>query len=195
METYKFFPIIDKNLHSKLKIDEIGLYSISTPKNASIISQLIKKNINYNDNIIITDAMAGVGGNTISFSSYFYFVNSIEIDETRFNYLVSNSSLYNKENILCIKGNFFDYITKLYQDILFLDPPWGGKTYKDNLNFRIKINEEYIEDICNYIIEKGLCNMIALKLPLNYDLEYMNMIKKEIIIERMEKMLLIIIKL
>ena len=193
--TYKYFPYINKTLHNKLRIDEVGLYSISTPKNASIISQLIKKNINYQDNIIITDAMAGVGGNTISFSSYFYIVNSIEIDNIRFEYLVSNIQLYNKENILCLKGNFLDYISKMYQDIIFLDPPWGGKNYKEHEIIKIKIDDKTLEEICIYIIENKVCNVIALKLPLNYDLEEIKKIKQELIIEKLEKMILLIIKI
>ena len=192
---YKYFPFLNKTLHIKLKIDEVGLYSISTPKNALIISQLIKKNINSHDNIIITDAMAGVGGNTISFSSFFYLVNSIEIDNTRFEYLVSNIQLYNKENILCIKGNFLDYITKMYQDIIFLDPPWGGKNYKDYDMIKINIDDKTLEQVCSYIIDNNLCNIIAIKLPLNYDLEEINKIRQEIIVEKLEKMMLIIIKI
>ena len=189
---YKYFPYLSKNKHSQLKIDDIGMYSISTPKNADIISQLIKKNF-FEQNIIITDAMAGVGGNTLSFASNFYYVNAIEIDTRRFNYMVSNLSLYSKDNVLCIKGNYMDLIYQIYQDVIFMDPPWGGKSYKEFEEISLEINGRSLESICEEIRINKLCKMIVLKLPLNYNLDKFSSELKEFKqVEELKKMLIVI---
>ena len=80
----KIFPKV--NNMDKLQYDEEGLYSISRPEDANEISEII---INYtgNNNLNILDATAGLGGNTISFSKYFKYVKSIELDINRFNLL------------------------------------------------------------------------------------------------------------
>ena len=94
----RFFPELDDNkLIEYLKIDDVGEYSISTPDDAKkitkiIIQQLVDMGKDL-DNIIITDATAGVGGNTISFSKNFKQINAIEIDKDRFNYLIDNINL------------------------------------------------------------------------------------------------------
>lgn len=189
---YKYFPQISKNLYSRLKIDDVGLYSISTPKNADIISRIIKKYI-FNPNIIITDAMAGVGGNSISFGTFFYYVNSIELDPLRFNYLVSNIDLYSKNNILCIKGDYLDLMFLLKQDVIFLDPPWGGKTYKDFETVSLTINDRSLEELCEQIYNAKICKMLVLKLPLNYNTSNFSInLKKHILIEKLPKMLIVI---
>ena len=168
------------------------MYSISTPKNADIISKLIKKNF-FAQNIIITDAMAGVGGNTLSFASNFYYVNAIEIDTRRFNYMVSNLSLYSKDNVLCIKGNYMDLIYQIYQDVIFMDPPWGGKSYKEFEEISLEINGRSLESICEEIRINKLCKMIVLKLPLNYNLDKFSSELKEFKqVEELKKMLIVI---
>ena len=192
---YKYFPFINKCKYEDLKIDEIGLYSISTPKNADIISRLIKKHLNK-ENIIITDAMAGVGGNTLSFSSFFYYVVSIELDITRFNYLVSNINLYSKTNTLCIHGDYMNLMRKIQQDVIFLDPPWGGKTYKEHETITLTINDIPLEDIAEMIRKDKLCKILVLKLPLNYDTcNFSNELKENMIIDRLTKMLIVLFKI
>lgn len=189
---YKYFPYIDKYKYDNLKIDEIGLYSISTPKNADYISKLIRKHIKK-ENIIITDAMAGVGGNTLSFSSFFYYVISIELDLIRFNYLVSNINLYMKTNTICINGDYMDLLYKIQQDVIFLDPPWGGKTYKEHETITLTINEIPLEEISEMIRKDKLCKLLVLKLPLNYDTcNFSNELKENMIIDKLAKMLIIL---
>jgi 16S rRNA G966 N2-methylase RsmD len=188
----KYFPYISKHLYSKLKIDDIGLYSISTPKNADTISKIIKSYF-LNKNIVITDAMASVGGNTLSFSNYFYYVNAIEIDSKRFNYLVSNINLYNKNNIICINENYIDIIYKIYQDVIFIDPPWGGKTYKDFETIQLTINDIELETLCYNISKQKICKMLILKLPLNYNTNKFSTELKAIMVKyKLSKMLIII---
>lgn len=189
---YKYFPYISKNKHSQLKIDDVGMYSISTPKNADIISRLIKKNF-VAQNIIITDAMASVGGNTLSFASHFYYVNSIEIDTERFNFLVSNINLYCKDNVLCLKENYMNVMHLIYQDVIFIDPPWGGKSYKDCKDISLEINGKTLESICEEIYNAKICKMIVLKLPLDYNLNKFSSILKEFMqIEELKKMLIVL---
>ena len=77
----KIFPKIN-NLNNELKYDVEGLWSITQPSEANIISILIQSDIGYNSKIL--DATAGIGGNTISFANYFKNVTAIEIHKSRF---------------------------------------------------------------------------------------------------------------
>jgi 16S rRNA G966 N2-methylase RsmD len=58
----------------------------------------------------------------------------------------------------------------LNQDVIYIDPPWGGPDYKNKKNLKIIINTKKLETICDEIIEKKLCKLLVLKLPYNYDL-------------------------
>jgi hypothetical protein len=89
------------------------------PKEAEIISMTIKdllkiSLINRNiksDNIVVTDGTANVGGNTLSFSSHFKKVNSIEYNHNTFEGLKHNcKNIYKRKNI-----EFYDF-TKINID-------------------------------------------------------------------------------
>lgn len=189
---HKYFPHINKEKRNELKIDTIGLYSISPPKNAEIITNYVKKYFK-NSNIIVTDAMAGVGGNSLSFATSLYHVNAIEIDEERFYYLAYNIGLFSKTNVLCINENYLNIMHKLKQDVIFIDPPWGGKNYKNANKMTIDIDNISLENICNNIYENKLCSMLILKLPLNYDVgNFGESIKKYMKIEILQKILILL---
>tara|TARA_B110000037_G_C17112366_1_gene502405 strand:- start:1741 stop:2346 length:606 start_codon:yes stop_codon:yes gene_type:complete len=173
MSSVKFlFPKTNNN--KLLKIDEIGKYSISKPDDADSISQFISKNVlnvqNNLNNIIITDCTAGVGGNTISFCKYFNFVNSIEVDKIRFNYLKNNIEIFNLDNCKLINSDMLSDIFKIKQDILFIDPPWGGIDYCKKANLDLFINKIEITDVCNKILKCKICKLLVLKLPYNYNI-------------------------
>jgi len=167
----KIFP--EHKNYSKLKYDLEGLWSITHPLPANLISQLIKnylqeKKIIIND-LIITDTTAGLGGNTISFSKYFKLVNSIEIDKKRFKLLENNINIFELNNIKLFNINFLIKIKQLKQDVIFMDPPWGGPNYKTKKKVNISINNINLDEIIKNIAKQA--KLIALKLPINFDLE------------------------
>ena len=152
------------------KYDDVGIYSFSKPKDAITITKIIiahLEKINKNSKcLIITDATAGIGGNIFSFSNYFLRINAIELDKSRFEYLKSNCKNFN--NIVYYNSDFLKIIDNCYQDIIFIDPPWGGKNYKKIKDIEIIISEKHLNEICNILLDK--CMLIILKLPINYNL-------------------------
>lgn len=166
------FPDNDK-LHL-IKTDEEGLYSISSKNVSKFICNIIKKYLrtsNYND-IIITDATGGIGGNTIGFMNIYGHVNSIEINKIRFDYLVNNVKLYydeNKLNVTFYNDDYLNIFKKIKQDIIFFDPPWGGKDYKNNDNISLFLSGINMINICNEL--KDYANLIILKVPKNFNIK------------------------
>jgi 16S rRNA G966 N2-methylase RsmD len=175
-----FFPdMANKNI----MMDDVAKYSITLPEKADMISEIIKKNyhLNYQKDDItqltITDAMACVGGNTLSFAKSFKSVNANEINITRYQYLVNNMKEYNMENISFYNGNYLNLINKLKQHIVFVDPPWGGPIYKSQYKMDIIINtdddkevklHEIIDDILK---DENETKMIIFKLPINHNID------------------------
>lgn len=169
----KIFPHISQN--EKLKYDQEGLWSITHPTEANKITNLIinffknKYNNDIKNNITITDTTAGLGGNTISFSKNFYRVNSIEINSERFEMLKNNMKIYNFKNLKLYNKNFLNIIDDLKQDIIFIDPPWGGPDYKLKKQVDIEIEGQELCKIVNNLY--GKCKIVCLKLPKNFNVE------------------------
>jgi len=166
----KFFPFNEN--FNKLKYDIEGLWSITLPNDADIISNIVFNNINDNNKIII-DAMASIGGNTISFSKFFKNIISIEINEKRYNILKNNLECYNIYNVILINDNCINKLNIDY-DIIFFDPPWGGPGYKSKKKINIKIDDYTLYDIIKIIKNKNKNILIYFKLPYNYDVDEFN---------------------
>ncbi len=110
--------------------------------------------------------------------------------------LENNINIYKLNNVICLNLNCLDIIFTLKQDVIFIDPPWGGHEYKDKQNLRLNLGNIGIEKLSNMFLNNKICNYVILKLPTNYDLNYLrNTIDedKRIIINKLNKMLLIII--
>ena len=160
-----FFP----SNNDKILIDAVGKYSISLPDKSKVITNLISKQFNSTD-ITITDAMACIGGDTLTFSQTFKNVNAVEMDLERYNYLVHNMEVFECKNITFYNKNYLEIFKELKQDVIYLDPPWGGPEYKNKKIIKIKLGETRLEELCDDIIQNKLCKLLVLKLPFNYDL-------------------------
>lgn len=188
----QYFPHKSNLNFKKLLIDETGKFSITLPKKADHISRIIKTYCG--EKITITDATAGVGGNVLSFCKHDFKVNAVEMDIERYNYLVNNINQYGYNEVKTINSDYLKVYDKLVQDVIFVDPPWGGINYKSANEITLKLGDVSIEELCNNICYKKIAKITVLKLPFNYDLNYIkNNINLTYTIFRLKKILLIII--
>ena len=201
----RLFPYLrDKEKASNLMIDDESIYYISVREYAEKTTDIIKTHLmdlGYNpNNIIVTDAMAGVGGNTISLAKNFRYVYAIEFEKDRSIMIRNNIKIYNCENIKVINDDCMNVLRHISNHhVIFLDPPWGGSDYKNFTSLRLHINNEPIENICNKLTDpkymKKVPSMIVLKLPKNYDLKhfYYESKNKKLYYYNLKKMIIIII--
>jgi len=157
----------------KIRVTNIGLYSITKKNEAYFISNLITKYFG-DTKITITDSTACCGGNSISFLLHpqVQKVNSIEIDPLHFEILTNNLNLYKNVNkVTLIHDNYLSVCKNLFQDVIFYDLPWGGKKYieKEEINLGLfNNNNEFISltTIINQMKEDA--KLQVLKIPLNF---------------------------
>ena len=200
----KLFPYLQNMEHmKKLRIDKHSLSTISLRDIAEKITLIILKHTKHNikepiskSNMTITDATAGVGGNTISFANYFKKVNAVELDFQRFCFLQNNINVYELNNVDVYNYDYTKLFNNLEQDIVFIDPPWGGRNYKAYDLLRLGVSNMSLETLCDNIFKYNKCTKyIVLKLPYNYDLKYIDeKIDKKTYVYDLEKMLILIIE-
>jgi 16S rRNA G966 N2-methylase RsmD len=179
----RLFPNVnDLKLNYKLKIDEESIMYITIPNDAEQITKIVVNHISQHvpdyRQINVTDICAGVGGNTISFARKFNNITAIELNQERFNYLTNNISAYGITNVKLYHGNCLDIVPMLHcNDIIFIDPPWGGKRYKDRDEIRLMIGQQEIEDVCLTFLNQekmqSVPKLVVMKLPKNYDIAYL----------------------
>ncbi len=182
----RLFPFLkDSSKAQDLKIDEASKHYISVRGDSEKITTTIAsflKDLKITSNITITDATAGVGGNAISFAQSFSWVNAIEIDPLRAEYLQNNANIYQLRNIQIINDDCLNQLRTIrHQNVVFIDPPWGGKSYKEHKMLRLKLSNMTIESICNMLLNKSSEDepimyspeVIVLKLPKNYDIPHL----------------------
>jgi RNA recognition motif-containing protein len=131
------FPQLTKEQRQLIQMDGVAEYSVSDAENADSVSKIMLKFIDPNS--IITDANSCVGGNSMSFARYFSKVHSIELDTTRYKYLVNNITVAGyAEKIITYNESYLDYMhDNITQDAIFFDPPCKYKTIRLSLFSRI----------------------------------------------------------
>jgi len=168
-EMKNYYEIDESKIYNnKFKMTDIGLYSISKPELAKWIVKIMIDNLENVDKLIITDATSGMGGDTIYFAKYFKEVNAVEIDSIHFNILKHNLS--NVLGIKNVKYYNFDYniiYDKLENDVVYIDPPWGGKNISKMKDIMLSLGGTKIYVLINKLYKKGIQN-IFLKIPHNF---------------------------
>jgi hypothetical protein len=161
---FKFLP---KTLRSQLKLDDEALYSVTDQQTADKITMELLKFVPAN--AIVTDGTACIGGNTFSLARSFRFVNAVELEPNRYDYLKHNMSVLGVDNVACYKGDVMNYVAVLEQSLLFLDPPWGGPDYKSKDSVDLSLSGFPLDDVCRQFAP--YTSYIALKTPTNFHLQ------------------------
>jgi 16S rRNA G966 N2-methylase RsmD len=166
-----FFPkIFNMN---KLRITDVGLYSITKREEAYFITNLITKFF-INKKITITDSTACIGGNSISFamSQNIIKVNSVEKSQLHSDILKNNLQVYCLDNkVEVINDNYLNVCNKLEQDVIYHDFPWGGISYKEKNNMHLYLTDDNGEkyDLINIVNNlKDKCRLQVIKVPINF---------------------------
>lgn len=161
-----YFPY-KKNLnYKKLQLSNIGIYSIFYPNYAEEIARILRSYI-PKKKATITDATSNMGGAVFAFANYFDKINAVEIVKLHCDILENNLKVYgvkDKVDIHCV--DYLDIGNKLSQDIVFFDPPWGGKDYKEVKLFNFNLDSIPIEEIIRMLLPTSI---VAMRVPHNYD--------------------------
>ena len=158
----------------KIRITDVGLYSITKKNEAYFITSIISKSF-MNSDYTITDSTAGIGGNTMSFQmcDNILKVNSVELDELHFNILKNNINLYrDSDKVNLINANYLDICKKIEQDVIFFDLPWGGRDYKKNEQVSLGLensNGKHVNIITIINDMKNFAKIQVLKVPTNFN--------------------------
>lgn len=159
---------------SHLCLTNISLYSTTPWEEANLMSQMIVdffKSKGHEQPLVITDATANIGGNAISFYlNGFSRVNAVEIEPMTCQLLKENLKAYGylNEHVYC--DSYLNVYEKLDQDVIFIDPPWGGPDYKSVDILDIYLGPTNLIDLCHKLIQNKQTSLIVLKLPTNYNL-------------------------
>ncbi len=159
------FRRVEPEKRSQLLADDVALYSVTDQLTADEITADIAAFVP--EYAILTDATACVGGNTYSFAQYFQKVQAFEMCETRFQMLRHNLNVLGMENVVFFQGDAAELCLRYTQDIVFLDPPWGGPGYKRSTKIILYLSGMHLAEFCSKIA--GATKFIALKVPTNFD--------------------------
>jgi 16S rRNA G966 N2-methylase RsmD len=168
---FSLFPKAIDVDRSKLKVNKVGLYSMTKPHDAKIMLDIIEKYISLKDSVMI-NATSGIGGEILNMYSKFKYIYGYELSPTQFKLLKHNVGVYGIKNINLVNDDFNmhlnDHSNKKTQDscVVIIDPPWGGLDYKKEKILNLTLGEHSMLELA----EKIEADLILLKLPANHDL-------------------------
>lgn len=193
----RFFPFYKEINNNNFLITEEGLYSVSRPKEADIISKRIKQSLSTDLNmqeLSIVDMTANVGGNVLNFCKYFDHVYAIELQWLNYLILRNNIRVAKYDNkCTIINGDCMEYAGKYNFDVLFFDPPWGGVNYKERKSVDLYLGDKSMVDIVIDLLANGKSKLIAIKVPYNYNFDGFDKANIHYMIYKINNILLVII--
>lgn len=144
-EKQLYFPKRSNVNFDNLMLSGYGSRNITTPQQAVNIIDFIKRNIPQStlETTTILDAFGGWGGDTISLSSHFKFVVTIEKSHENYISIINNIKCYNIHNVFIINRDCLPIIKAYKLPIIYMDPPWSnitdGDFMFDNISLEIVI--------------------------------------------------------
>lgn len=165
----------------ELQFNSEGLYSMTSADAAKIMNDHIARLPFLQSlarGIEITDGCACCGGNVMSLmcDKRYLTINAVELKPETFEMLdhnVQNTKSFCPHKTKGVNVNLFEgsYLSKmgtLTQDVVLLDPPWGGTGYRQNPVIDLSLDGMSIVQIVNQLYtnrEQNLTKYVILKVP------------------------------
>ena len=172
----KIYSNVKKSDLDKLIFTEESLYSVSKIKGSKFLIDVIRQYYRDPKKLILTDATANVGSDSINLSYHLKKINAIEIDEINYKALVNNINVLKIRNIETFNYDSNEIISNLKQDIIYVDAPWGGRDYKNKKKLDLYIGNINLSQF--YLNNKDYAKLFIFKVPYNYNLELMKKVSK-----------------
>lgn len=165
----RMFPLKENLDYDQLKVNKESLYSSSRIEGAQLIINIIKSYFNK-PNITVTDGTSNVGTDAITLALAFNKVNAIELIDKNCEILKHNVNVYNLKNVDVHCGDSLKLIPNLKQDVIFVDPPWGGTSYKKHEIMNLYLSDNNIANIVadDFI---NMAKLVLVKVPRNYNFD------------------------
>lgn len=173
------FPKTTKSKLKKLQVHTSTLYSISSPKHAEQLMQIIMMYLNISKKTLskmsIMDSSANVGGNTYAMIDYFGCVYAVELCTDIFKSLKHNISILKgkTKNVVLINDNYLNVYKKTHSNIVFLDPPWGNMVQMSkgvDLYYSDHKHKVCMPELVQQLLSKSRPpSLILIKVPKYYD--------------------------
>lgn len=189
-----FFPPITDTQAKRLRMTNVALFSTTPPDQGEILCQLLQSF--YGKDLAtktVTDANGCIGGNALELLKCVGFVNVVEISKLHMDIFKHNLKVLSPgtRNVKCFNANYIDLYLQLKQDIVFLDPPWGGLDYYKSPSLelyysyfpehdplsepstlaRISVTELVSALAKDLPPRKALAQTVVLKVPKNYNVQ------------------------
>lgn len=157
----------------RIQYDDVALYSATDQVTATHIATFCRTLDGVDASSTVTDATSCIGGNTVAFAKQFAAVRAVEIDPTRFEMLRHNAKLLlDKPTLAKVSFHLADY-TDTYarhtQDIVFIDPPWGGKRYKQQAQVELFLGDTPLSTVVDQL--RTRCAHVVIKVPVNFNVK------------------------
>ena len=164
-----------------IQLDDVGEFSTTAAPVAQQISAHIANLFTPTERALgltVTDGCACCGGNVLSFArcGFFAKINAVEFDAKRHAMLASNVKFALRgvasppaTDVRC--GSYLDMLRVLKQDVVFLDPPWGGIDYKKEKFVPLFLGNRHLADIVNDLrrdAARSGTKCVVLKVPRNF---------------------------
>ncbi|KAJ8665337.1 hypothetical protein QAD02_006999 [Eretmocerus hayati] len=154
---YRLFSKFDEGI----KLDHESWFSVTPEKIAKHLAERCKCDL-------LIDAFCGAGGNSIQFAFTCERVYAIDIDPEKIALAQHNARVYGVEDrIEFIIGDFFCIAERLFGDVVFLSPPWGGPSYIQEKVFDMENVMFPVGGTKLLEVSKSLSQNIAYYLPKN----------------------------
>lgn len=161
-----------------IQMDDEALFSVTDCRTADLISEKILALQDVDVLSRLTDLTACVGGNTISFAAKFAHINAVEINARRHEMLIHNvKDVVGCYNVDFVHGDGVRLFSESgsanrpVQDIIFIDPPWGGAAYKSSKQLDLSLGGVDLGELVEQHL-RHFAKYVVLKLPGNFDVDH-----------------------